>query len=86
MGAVPVFEVVRRKCGEKAKIALLTGSLVILPDEAVACAQKIANEEKVGCIVKSIENTKHSEVTFAGSNKHKVGIITKVFSEGKIFI
>ena len=84
MGAVPVFEAVRRKCGEKAKIALLTGTLVILPNEAVACAQKIANEEKVGCIVKPVANTSHSEVNFSGSNKHKVGIITRVFAEGYI--
>lgn len=84
MGAVPVFEAVRRKCGEKAKVALLTGSLVILPDMAVACAQKIANEERVGCIVKPIENTSHSEIVFSGSNKHKVGIITRVFAEGFI--
>ncbi len=84
MGAVPVFEALRRKCCENAKIALLTGTLVILPNVAVSCAQKIANEEKVGCIVKPIENTSHSEVVFSGSNKHKVGIITKVFAEGYI--
>lgn len=84
MGAVPVFEAVRRKIGAEAKVALLTGGLVILPDEAVPFAQKIANEERVNCIVKPIESTRHSEVTFSGSNKHKVGIITKVFSEGYI--
>lgn len=86
MGAVPVFEAIRRKIGEKTKVALLTGALVILPDSAVSSAQKIANEEKAGCIVKPIEGTAHSEVVFGGSNKHKVGIITKIFALGEINI
>lgn len=86
MGAVPVFEAVRRKLGDSTKIALLTGSLVILPDSAIASAQKIANEEKTGCIVKPVDGTKHSEVVFSGSNKHKVGIITKIFALGEINI
>ena len=86
MGAVPVFEAIRRKLGERTKVALLTGTLVILPDSAVASAQKIANEEKAGCIVKPIEGTNHSEVVFGGSNKHKVGIITKIFALGEINI
>ena len=84
MGAVPVFEAIRRRLGEKTKAALLTGTLVILPDSAIASAQKIANEEKASCIVKPIEGTDHSEVVFGGSNKHKVGIITKIFALGEI--
>ena len=86
MGAVPVFEAIRRKLGERTRVALLTGTLVILPDSAVAAVQKIANEEKASCIVKPIEGTSHSEVVFGGSNKHKVGIITKIFALGEINI
>lgn len=86
MGAVPVFEAIRRKLGERTKVALLSGTLVILPDSAVASAQKIANEEKASCIVKSIAGTNHSEVVFGGSNKHTVGIITRIFALGEINI
>lgn len=86
MGAVPVFEAIRRRLGEKTKVALLTGTLVILPDSAVSSVQKIANQEKASCIVKPIEGTAHSEVVFGGSNKHKVGIITKIFALGEINI
>ena len=86
MGAVPVFEALRRRVGQSSKIALLTGSLVILPDTAISAAQKIANDEKATCIVKPIDGTNHSEVVFGGSNKHKVGIITKVFALGEINI
>ncbi len=86
MGAVPVFEAIRRTVGTQAKVAMLTGSLVILPDTAVETAQRIASETGAGCSVKPIDGTAHSEVVFSGSNKHKVGIITKVFAEGEINI
>ncbi len=86
MGAVPVFEAIRRAVGQQAKIAMLTGSLVILPDSAVAAAQRIAKDCGSACTVKSIDGTSHSEVAFSGSNKNKVGIITKVFAEGEINI
>ncbi len=86
MGAVPVFEAIRRAVGAKSKVAMLTGSLVILPNSAVAFAEKFAEEADSVCTVKPIENTEHSEVIFGGSNKHKVGIITKVFAAGEINI
>ena len=86
MGAVPVFEAIRRSIGTKPKVALLTGSLVILPNSAVETAKKYAEEAGSVCTVKPIEGTLHSEVNFSGSNKHKVGIITKVFAEGAIHI
>lgn len=86
MGAVPVFEAVRRKAGDRSKIALLTGTLVILPDSAIACAQDIARAQGAACTVRSISGTAHSEVVFSGSNKHKVSIITKVFAAGEINI
>lgn len=84
MGAVPVFEAIRRKAGETVKIAMLTGSLVILPDSAIGFTQAVANDNETNCIVKPIEGTGHCEVIFSGSNKHKVSIITKVFAQGYI--
>lgn len=86
MGAVPVFEAIRRAVGAKAKVAMLTGSLVILPDSAVKLAQTEAEKSGATCSVKSIDGTAHSEVVFSGSNKHKVGIITRIFAAGEINI
>lgn len=86
MGAVPVFEAVRRILKDNTKLALLTGSLVIVPQSAVAFIQKTASEMGVHCVVKPIDYTLHSIVDFSGSNKNKVGIITKTFGEGYINI
>ena len=83
LGTVPVFESIRRT-NPDAKIAVLTGTLVILPDTAVETAQEIAYNEGVPCRIKKIENTNHTEIIFSGSNKNKVSIITKAFQTGVI--
>ena len=86
MGTIPVFEAIRRSCPETAKTAVLTGTLVILPTSALEAAKKEAKVQGVDCKTKAIENTNHHEVFFAGSNKNKVSIITKIFGDGYINI
>ncbi|MBQ3150962.1 MAG: DEAD/DEAH box helicase family protein [Clostridia bacterium] len=86
IGTVPVFEMIRRSCNKDIKTALLSGSLVIIPDSAVEAAQSVAYESSVPCRIRKIENTDHTEIIFSGSNKNKVSIITKVFQAGFINI
>ncbi len=83
LGTVPVFETVRRSCPE-AKVAVLSGTLVILPNSAVETVQELAYNEGVPCRIKKLENTSHTEIVFSGSNKNKVNIITKAFQQGVI--
>ena len=83
LGTVPVFESLRRS-NPDGKIAVLSGTLVILPDSAVEPVQEIAYNEGVPCRIKKIENTNHTEIIFSGSNKNKVSIITKAFQTGVI--
>ena len=84
IGTVPVFEALRRNCPHITKTALLSGSLVILPSSAADAVSAIAREEGVEFKVKPIQNTEHCEVTFSGSNKNKVSIITRLFGDGYI--
>lgn len=83
LGTVPVFESLRRS-NPDGKIAVLSGTLVILPDSAVETVQEIAYNEGVPNRIKKIENTNHTEIIFSGSNKNKVSIITKAFQTGVI--
>ena len=83
LGTVPVFESIRRT-NPDAKVAVLSGTLVLLPDSAVEAAQEIAYNEGVPCRIKKLENTNHTEIIFSGSNKNKVSIITKAFQLGVI--
>ncbi len=83
LGTVPVFESIRRSSPD-AKVAVLSGTLVILPDSTVETVQEIAINEGVPCRIKKLENTNHTEIVFGGSNKNKVNIITKAFQLGVI--
>ena len=86
MGTVPVFEAIRRTANTECKIALLSGTLVIVPDSALEIIENIANEENVLFTIKKLENTLHTQINFSGSNKNKVSIITKAFQTGVINI
>ena len=84
MGTVPVFEALRRSCHPNAGLAVLSGGLVILPNEAIPPTLELADREGITYTVKPFENTHHSEVVFSGSNKNKVSLITKAFQLGYI--
>lgn len=84
MGTVPIFESIRRNCDPTAKLAVLSGTLVILPNAVLNDVAAIADKQNVTYNVNPIENTKYSKVAFSGSNKNKVSIITEAFQNGFI--
>lgn len=86
MGTVPVFESVRRVCGETANIAMLSGNLVVVPNGILPQLMAIAQEKGMTCTAKALPNTEHSELVVSGSNKNKVGLITEAFQQGLIHI
>ena len=86
MGAVPIFESVRRTAGDSARIALLSGTLVIVPNTVLDDINAIAEEQSINFKSKVITNTNYSELIFGGSNKNKVSVITEAFQSGLINI
>lgn len=86
MGTVPIFEALRRTLGNSANIAVLTGSLVILPNGIINAVSGLATASGVSFTAKPINRTNYSEIIFSGSNKNKVNIITQAFSQGYIHI
>jgi len=82
MGTVPIFESVRRAVGDNASIALLSGSLVIVPNDTIERISLISQRQNVDFRAKNIANSKYSELVFSGSNKNKVSVITEAFQSG----
>ncbi|NLL63274.1 MAG: DEAD/DEAH box helicase family protein [Ruminococcaceae bacterium] len=83
MGTVPIFETVRR-LELNTKIALLSGTLVILPNEILEDISTISKASEIGFSSKEIVGVDYSIVTFSGTNKNKVMILTEAFSKGLI--
>ena len=67
-------------------VALLTGSLVIVPNQSLEGIATIARENAASVTFKPLPTGNFSEATFTGSNKHKVAIITEAFARGLIHI
>lgn len=86
MGAVPIFESIRRSVGEGTRLALLSGSLVIIPNDSLEGIAAIAEEKGLPCSFKQLPNADYSEAFFQGSNKNKVSIMTEAFQRGLINI
>lgn len=86
MGTVPIFESIRRNFDDSDKIAVLTGTLVIIPNLILNEVAEIADNQNVAYSVFPIENTDFSRISFSGSNKNKVSIITEAFQKGLINI
>ena len=86
MGAMPIFECVRRLDIPGLRIAVLSGSLVILPDEALNAAAELAEKRGVRFSVHRLGGTGYSEARFSGSNKHRVQVLTEIFQMGLIHV
>lgn len=81
MGTVPIFEAIRRSAAPTTKIGVLSGGLVIVPDTEIEKVKELANGI-ANVSAKPLNNTGYSEITFSGSNKNKVAIITEAFQKG----
>lgn len=86
MGAVPIFECVRRVVGGASRIALLSGSLVIVPNASMEGIAAIARQKELACSFRQLPGVAYSEAVFQGSNKNKVAVMTEAFQQGLITI
>ena len=86
MGAVPLFETIRRAVGGSSSIALLSGSLVIVANEITEPLASIAARRGAACRFRQLGDTGYSEALFSSSNKDKVAVMTEAFQLGHINI
>lgn len=84
MGIVPIFETLRRENIENLRVAVLSGSLVIVPNKILGELNSLSEHFAIGVSIKPIKNSLYSELLFAGSNKSKVKLLTEAFQCGLI--
>jgi superfamily II DNA or RNA helicase len=93
VGTVPVFEALRRQTNTlyQGDLAVLTGSLVIIPKHSESRLLEIAYDElPTNRVIRTkplFENSEYIIVNTGGlANKYSVGWITQLFTEGRIRI
>lgn len=89
IGVIPIFEKLRRENSDQKKIAVLSGSIVILPINAMQAFKLAANEY-------GISQLEYSELTFDSNyilinqsenlKHHIVHLVTHIFQAGEIEI
>lgn len=91
IGVVPIFEKIRQEFKKTNKIAILSGSIVILPNSSKKAAKEIVIQSHIDpkdVIFKKYKNdATFSELQLKGkSNKQIVHLVTELFQQGEIEI
>lgn len=84
LGAVPIFEYIRRRKLRGVRLGVLSGSVVIVPSDAYEALNPLFG--KYGCegSLTPLGDTGYSRVSVKGSGHHIVSMITELFTCGQI--
>ncbi len=84
LGAVPIFEYIRRRKLRGVRLGVLSGSVVIVPSDAYEALNPLF--KKYGCegSLTPLGDTGYSRVSVKGSGHHIVSMITELFTCGQI--
>ncbi len=82
ISVISIFESLRRE-NFNAKLGVVSGSIVILPEDV---AKSIKKDKKNKIKIQKIGNTDYCFVEFSGSNREKVDKVGELFEDGKIQI
>lgn len=86
MGAVTVFEAVRRVCPYETRLALLTGTLVIVPNAVLGELLASADAHGFDCSAAQLAESWYSVLTVKGGSKDAVLLLTEAFEKGLLNI
>jgi superfamily II DNA or RNA helicase len=85
IGALPIFEMLRRASLEGLKLTLLTGSLVIIPSSVKEELDMIAQHRNLALSYRETNVSDYVEVATTGlSKKQLVAMVTELFEKGSI--
>ena len=85
-GAVTVFEAVRRVCPYGTRLALLTGTLVIVPNAILGELLTEAELRSFACTVRPLGESWYSVLECSGGSRDAVPLLTDAFEKGLVNI
>jgi superfamily II DNA or RNA helicase len=86
MGAVTVFEAVRRVCPYETRLALLTGTLILVPNAIVGELLSEADARCMRCTAAPLGESWYSVLEPAGGSRDGVLLLTDAFEKGLVNI
>ncbi|WP_296214739.1 DEAD/DEAH box helicase family protein [uncultured Corynebacterium sp.] len=82
VGVIPIFEALRRRVGGTAKIAAISGSVIVIPRSALDQVKRFAADLDGEVTTAKDLNDEYVEVRFSGGTRVSVPAITRAFQEG----
>ena len=86
IGAVPIFETLRREGIPGLRIGVLSGSVIILPSDTVEELGSLARKRHCECAAAPLGDTGCSRITVRGTQHHIVALVTELFTRGRIHV
>ncbi|MGI6007268.1 MAG: DEAD/DEAH box helicase family protein [Ruminococcus sp.] len=84
IGAVPIFEYLRRKEYEGIRLGCLSGSVVLVPLDTEKKLKRILKEKNCEAGLTPIKDTGYGQLQVKGKNTHVVAAVTELFRQGAI--
>lgn len=82
VGVIPIFEALRRRVGGTARIAAISGSVIVIPRTALDEVKRFAEDLDGEVTAAKNLNDEYVEVRFSGGTRVSVPAITRAFQEG----
>ena len=84
IGAVPIFEFLRRKELDGIRLGVLSGSVVIVPADTEELLMKLLAKKDCEGTLTRICGTGYGKLQVKGKQTHVVAVVTELFEEGRI--
>lgn len=84
IGAVPIFEQIRREQIPGIRLGVLSGSVIIVPSDVKKELDELLRIHDCEGTMDALRDTGYSKVTIRGNNHHIVTVITEIFTRGRI--
>lgn len=86
IGAVPIFENIRREEIHGLRLGVLSGSVVILPLDVEEELEGLSCLQGCTCSMDPLGDTGYGKVTVRGKGQHTVSAVTELFERGRIHV
>lgn len=84
IGAVPIFEYLRRMQNSGIRLGCLSGSVIIVPTSAKDKLKGLLSKYNCECVLSPIHDTEYGLLQVKGPQTHIVSAITELFRQGEI--
>ena len=84
IGAVPIFEHLRRLQIQGVRLACLSGTVVLLPLDTADTMQRMLSQHMCQCTLSPIQNTGYGRLQVRGKGTHVVAAVTQLLTDGAV--